>query len=198
LKLGVLGGTFDPIHFGHLRIAEAARKIIGLDKVVFIPTGIPWLKAGTKITDANHRMEMVRLAIKPNKFFSVSSIDVDRLGNTYTRDTLVELKKELPTSTQIFFIIGSDSFNSFSKWKEPEEILRLANLVVIKRPGHLWQQFNKIQDNVIFVEGPIVNISGTEIRSRAADGNLLEEMIPKSVEDYIYQNNLYSNKEHYG
>lgn len=198
MKLGVLGGTFDPIHFGHLRIAEAARKIIGLDKVVFIPTGIPWLKAGTKITDANHRMEMVRLAIKPNKFFSVSSIDVDRLGNTYTRDTLVELKKELPTSTQIFFIIGGDSFNSFSKWKEPEEILRLANLVVIKRPGHLWQQFNKIQDNVIFVEGPIVNISGTEIRSRAADGNLLEEMIPKSVEDYIYQNNLYSNKEHYG
>ncbi len=198
MKLGVLGGTFDPIHFGHLRIAEAARKIIGLDKVVFIPTGIPWLKAGTKITDANHRMEMVRLAIKPNKFFSVSSIDVDRLGNTYTRDTLVELKKELPMSTQIFFIIGGDSFNSFSKWKEPEEILRLANLVVIKRPGHLWQQFNKIQDNVIFVEGPIVNISGTEIRSRAADGNLLEEMIPKSVEDYIYQNNLYSNKEHYG
>ena len=196
MKLGVLGGTFDPIHFGHLRIAEAAIKSVRLDKVIFIPTGIPWLKEGTEITEAKHRIAMVRLATKSNKFFNVSSMEVDRPGNTYTKDTLVELKRELPISTQIFFIIGGDSYDSFSKWKEPEVILSLANLVVIKRPGYSWEQFKRI-DNVILVEGPNLDISGTEIRARVAEGNPLTEMIPKSVEDYIYQHNLYGNKEHY-
>jgi len=197
LKLGVLGGTFDPIHYGHLYIAEAARKTIGLDEIIFIPTGIPWLKERINITEAKHRLEMVRIATKSNKFFTVSSMEVDRPGNTYTRDTLIQLKDKLPKDTQIFFIIGGDSYNSFYKWKEPKVILNLVNLVVIKRPGHIWEQVNGI-DNIIFIEGPIIDISGTEIRTRVSEISSLKGMIPKDVENYIYQHKLYSSKDHYG
>ena len=198
LKIGILGGTFDPIHVGHLIVAEDAREQLGLDQVLFIPTGRPWLRAGMKISDSMHRLEMARIATESNAYFKLSSMEIDRPGETYTRDTLLELRKRLPQSTRVFFILGQDSYNSFDRWREPREILGLCTLVVLRRPGYRDVDMGLVEsiapgasERVISLRGALIEVSGTDIRRRVAEGRSIRYRTPRGVEEYIYKQRLY-------
>ncbi|MBM3190748.1 MAG: nicotinate (nicotinamide) nucleotide adenylyltransferase, partial [Chloroflexi bacterium] len=135
-RLGVLGGTFDPIHIGHLIVAEEARARLGLDRVLFVPANLSPLKAGSTFFSGEERYHMVRLAIEGNPHFAVSRVDLDRTGPSYTVDTLRAIQAEYGPSVQLYFIIGMDALETFAAWHRPEEIIRLTRLVVVSRPGH--------------------------------------------------------------
>ena len=129
MKIGIMGGTFDPIHVGHLIVAEEVLSALELDKVIFIPAGEPWMKADRQITDAPHRVEMVRLAIESNPFFQLSTIEIEHPGWTYTVDTLEQLSKDFDNETRLFLLIGWDGLKSMPKWKAPYRISKMATLV---------------------------------------------------------------------
>lgn len=180
MRVGIIGGTFDPIHLGHLIIAEEARIQLELEQVIFIPTGQPWLKAGRPLTPGQHRLKMVRLAIASNPYFRAASNEVDRPGPSYTVDTLVELREELGPAASLYFILGRDALEQFHQWKEPERLLELCNLVVVNRPGHpkddfstLLARYPQAADKVMALSAPLIDISGTEIRRRAASWDAL-------------------------
>lgn len=198
MQIGVLGGTFDPVHFGHLAMAEESRLQLGLDRVIFLPAGQPWLKAGEKLTSANDRVQMVRLAVASNPHFEVCSIEVERPGPTYTVDSLRELEAQLDKGATLFFIMGLDAMDQFDRWKEPERLLKLCRWVVVERPG--YEGFN-VQEfvarypvaagRVHLVSMPLMGISGSEIRRRAAAGTSLRYHVPRSVAKYIEEHQLY-------
>ena len=200
MRVGIAGGTFDPIHLGHLIIAEEARVSLGLDEVVFIPAGQPWMKAGRSLTTPHHRLNMVRLATASNPFFRVSSIEVDRSGPTYTVDTIRELGRELVGGHDLYFILGIDSLRGFHRWKEPEAILELCTLVTAPRSG--YQDVDRDQasqvsippEKLIALECPGVDISSTEIRRRVALGLSVRYWVPEEVQPYIHQNGLYTDR----
>ena len=199
MRVGVLGGTFDPIHVGHLIVAEEARVEVGLDEVVFVPAGRPWLKHHGPRASAQHRLEMVRLAVKGNRFFRCSDQEVKRPGVSYTVDTLEELHGELPADAELFFILGLDLLLDFPRWRSAQRILELATLVTVVRPGHEGLSSDKLPgllagagDRVRVVEGPLVDISSTEIRRRVAAGVSIRYLVPPEVEDYIITHHLYS------
>ena len=201
MKLGILGGTFDPIHIGHLIVAEEAREQLGLSHVLFMPTGQPWLKAEIRISPSYHRTAMVRLATESNSNFRMSSMEVDRPGATYTLDTLRELRKELSASTEIFFILGLDSYNSLQRWREPEKILELCTLVVVARRGFQDVDLELVESmapgmssRVVSLRGPLIGVSGTDIRRRIAEGRSICYLVPKAVEEYIYKHGLYKDE----
>ncbi len=202
MRVGILGGTFDPIHMGHLIIAEEARERIRLDEVIFMPTGQPWLKAGRRISPAHHRLEMVKLAIGSNPFFRDSAMEIERSGPTYTLDTLLDLRKELPSSAEIFFVVGLDSLKEFHRWHEPERVLTLCTLVAVNRPGFLKGDLglldsgtSEIMEKVLFLESPLIDVSGTDIRRRVANGSSIRYRVPQAVEEYIYTHGLYQDGE---
>ena len=136
MRVGILGGTFDPVHLGHLTLAEEARVQLNLDQVLFIPAGQPWLKEGQQLSPAKDRLQMVRLAVASNPHFRVSAAEVERSGPTYTVDTLKALKDLLDLDTELFFILGLDAMEHFSRWKEPESLLEMCQWAVVERPGH--------------------------------------------------------------
>ena len=136
MRLGVLGGTFDPVHIGHLAMAEEARLQFSLDRVLFVPVGQPWLKEGQPLSEARHRVEMVRLAVSSNPHFEVCLEEVERSGPTYKIDTLEALQQRYVHASGLFFILGSDAMEQFHLWKEPERLLDLCQWVVVERPGH--------------------------------------------------------------
>ena len=197
MRVGIAGGTFDPIHLGHLIIAEEARVSLGLDEVVFIPAGQPWMKAGRSLTPPRHRLNMVRLATASNPFFRVSSIEIDRSGPTYTVDTIRELGRESVGGHDLYFILGIDSLRGFHRWKEPEAILELCTLVTAPRPGYQDNDFappvNIPPEKLVSLEGPGVEISSTEIRRRVALGLSVRYWVPEEVERYIHQHGLYTD-----
>jgi len=202
MRVGVLGGTFDPIHTGHLIIAEEARVEVGLDEVVFVPAGRPWLKDHQPRASSQHRLEMVGLAIGPNRFFRCSDREVKRPGISYTVDTLEELRGELPRGAELFFILGLDLLLDFHRWQRAERILELATLVTVVRPGNEGLRPGKLpglragaEGRVRFVEGPLVDISSTEIRRRVAAGLSIRYLVPPGVEDYIATHRLYQGEE---
>ena len=177
MRTGILGGTFDPIHLGHLLIAEESRIGLQLDQIIFVPAGRPWLKEGQPLTDASHRVKMVELAIASNPHFHVRRDEVDRPGLTYTVDTLEELRSELPVETEFYFILGLDAFESFHRWKEPHRILELCRLVVVSRPGYaaeerdrLLARYREHDDRICLLPVHHVDFSATEIRRRSAQG----------------------------
>ena len=135
MRLGILGGTFDPVHVGHLILAEEALSRLALDQLLFIPAGQPWLKAGQALSPAEHRLKMVGLAIASNPKLAVSRIEVDRSGPTYTVDTLEQLKQDLGEDVQLFFILGLDALEQFHRWEQPERIIELCQLAISSRPG---------------------------------------------------------------
>jgi nicotinate-nucleotide adenylyltransferase len=201
MRVGILGGTFDPIHLGHLIVAEEARIQLGLDQVVFIPTGQPWLKAGRPLTSGQHRLVMVRLAVASNPHFRVGSNEVDRPGPTYTVDTLVELRRELGTAASLYFILGQDALAQFHRWKEPGKLLELCHLVVVQRPGYgdmdvatLVASYPQAANRVTVLPVPLVDISGTDIRRRVAAGVSFRYQVPEEVEQYILRHGLYQDK----
>ena len=201
-RIGILGGTFDPPHLGHLLIAETARAALGLESVLFIPAGEPWLKSGQRITPATHRLRMVQLAVADNPDFCVCDCEVRRSGASYTVDTLRELRGAYPDSAEWYFIVGSDVLDQFHLWKEPEGILELCRLAVIERPGGpddgvaaLAERFPDAVASgaVVTVAGPRVDFSASELRRILAEGQSVRYQVPDAVAEYIKRHDLYRN-----
>ena len=200
MKLGILGGTFDPIHVGHLIIAQETASRVGLDEVWFIPTGQPWMKARARISAPHHRAEMVRLAVDCNPSFRLSSVEIERPGPSYTVDTLTTLKEGIAREASLFFILGMDSLETLHRWHQPFRLFDLCTLVAVSRPGHAGFDAASLEavrpgasGAVVHVEGPNIGISGAEIRRRVSQGLPITYWVPCSVERYIYQNGLYRN-----
>lgn len=199
-RIGILGGTFDPPHLGHLLIAETARVALDLESVMFLPAGEPWLKSGQRITPAEHRLRMVQLAVADNPDFCVSDREIRRSGPSYTVDTLRELRHGLAADAELYFIVGSDVLDQFHRWKEPEAILELCRLAVIERPGGpvdgiatLEDQFPQavVSGAVVSVAGPCVDFSASELRRVLAAGQSTRYQIPDTVAKYIAEHELY-------
>ena len=198
--IGILGGTFDPPHLGHLLIAETARIALDLDTVMFLPAGEPWLKSGQRITPAEHRLRMVQLAVADNPDFCVSDCEIRRTGATYTVDTLRQLRRRFSADTELYFIVGSDVLDQFHRWKEPEAILNLCRLAVIDRPGGPVEGIATLRENfsdalnagaVVSVAGPRVDFSASELRRVLAAGQSTRYQIPDTVAAYIDEHRLY-------
>ena len=199
MRVGVLGGTFDPVHLGHLAIAEEVRIKLDLDRVIFIPAGQPRLRADEYLTSAIDRLRMVELATGDNPYFQVCDIEIQRSGPTYTVDTLVELGQRLGLDTSLYFIVGADILGQFHRWKDPEKVLEACHLVVVSRPGHQdddWPEWfrgaDSVKDKVTQLEIPMVDISGTEIRRRASLGESVRHLVPDLVAEYIQDRKLYA------
>lgn len=196
MHIGVLGGTFDPIHIGHLVIAEEARIKLGFKEVLFVPAGQPWRKLDRKITPAVHRIEMVRRAIVDNPHFKLCSLEVERPGPSYTVDTLAILQKQLGDAASLFFILGRDTLAELPLWKEPQKLVQICQLVVPPRLGakdlrHLESSISGLRDKIIQLDMPVIGISSSEIRQRIALGLPVRYLVPIEVEKYITEQNLY-------
>ena len=200
-RIGILGGTFDPPHLGHLLIAESARTALGLESALFLPAGEPWLKAGQRITPGIHRRRMVELAIADNPHFALCDAELRRAGPSYTADTLAELRAELADDCIIYFIVGSDVLPQFQRWKEPERILNLCRLAVIERPGGPANPIELMAAQypaayaagaIVSVPGPAVDISASDLRRQLASGDMARYQIPAAVADYIRRHGLYN------
>jgi len=198
MKVGILGGTFDPVHIGHLIIAEGVRVELGLEKVLFVPAGQPWLKLQHAITPVGYRVEMLRLAILPNLHFELSDVEMERSGPSYTIDTMVELRNRLGAQADLFFILGCDALAQFPEWKEPSKLIQLCKLAVVPRANlalsaleDLERRIPGITDRVSYVATPIIDISSSQIRERVARGLSIRHLVPDKVEEYIAQHQLY-------
>lgn len=198
MRRGILGGTFDPVHTGHLILAQEALWRLGLDEVWFIPTGSPWMKRGEPVTDRAHRRRMVELAIAGNPAFRFSSIELDRPGETYTADTLAALRAGEMAGDELLFIMGVDALRTMHLWKSPRRILELARVVVALRPGHgepdlsaLTEMDPAAPERVMSLRAPLIEISGTELRRRLSDGEPVRYLAPDAVAAYIAEHNLY-------
>ena len=201
MKIGVFGGTFDPIHIGHLIVAEEARVLLDLDEVLFIPAGQPWLKTGQPITEARHRMEMVMLAVESNPYFRASGIEIARQGPTYTVDTLADLHKRSDGQMQVFLPMGLDLLYELGKWRQPERIFEVATVVGIPRPGFEGFDLSTLDSiapgvsrKVVMLNVSLIGISSTEIRRSVAQGQSIRYRVPESVERYIAKHALYRGK----
>lgn len=199
-KIGILGGTFDPIHNGHIKIAREVKDRLGLRRILFIPAGKPWQKAERRVTPAQHRVKMVELAINGVPYFEVSLIEVERPGSTYTVDTLKELRR-IYDGTELYFILGWDALLGAPYWKEPEKIINLCYVVAVPRPRitppdpvELDRIVPGIAKRLITLDAPQIDISSSDIRERIAAGMPLGHMLPERVAEYIKKNNLYSVK----
>ena len=200
-RLGVFGGTFDPVHNGHLSIAETAGEGLALDEVLFIPAGQPRLKARNVSTAPHHRLRMVELAIAGCPPFACSDMEIRRSGPTYTADTL-DLLSEERTGCSLFLLAGLDSLAMFHKWGRPADILGRATVVGIPRPGYerldraaLEQAAPGSADRAMTLAFPMTDISSTEIRERARRGLSIDHLVPEAVDRYIRDNRLYAQTE---
>ena len=189
-RLGVMGGTFDPIHHGHLVAASEVAAVFDLDEVVFVPTGEPWQKAGQDVTDAEPRYLMTVVATASNPRFTVSRVDVDRPGATYTIDTLRDLHREHPEA-DLFFITGADALQNILTWKDTEEIFDLAHFVGVTRPGHELDTSGLPDDGVTLIEVPAMAISSTDCRRRVQGEHPVWYLVPDGVVQYINKYQLY-------
>lgn len=198
MKIGVLGGTFDPVHIGHIVIAEAARQELGLLRVIFVTAGDPWLKGRRCIATGEQRLAMTELAIAKNLSFSAASIDLDRTGPSYTVDTLNELKSELGADAELYFILGMDALDGFPEWKEPARIISICRLVAARRPGYIDIDMKKLErelpgisKHITILNNPLSDISSSAIRGRVASGLSITGLVPDVVERYIAEKGLY-------
>lgn len=193
-RVGVMGGTFDPIHHGHLVAASEAAHRFGLDEVVFVPTGEPWQKAGRTISPAEDRYLMTVIATASNPRFGVSRVDIDRGGPTYTIDTLRDLRVEYPDA-ELFFITGADALSSIMSWHDWDKMFQLAQFVGVTRPGYdLTEDMlpADIQRRVHLLDIPAMAISSTDCRRRAAEGRPVWYLVPDGVVQYIAKYHLYA------
>lgn len=191
-RIGVMGGTFDPIHHGHLVAASEVAESFDLDEVIFVPTGRPWQK--DEVSSSEHRYLMTVIATASNPQFTVSRVDIDRAGPTYTIDTLRELKKERP-GAELFFITGADALAQILSWRDHDELWDLAHFVAVSRPGHVLSTAGLPSDNVSQLEIPALAISSTDCRDRVQHGNPVWYLVPDGVVQYIAKHHLYRSKE---
>lgn len=194
-RLGVMGGTFDPIHHGHLVTAEEALGQFRLDTVVFVPTGQPWMKEERKVTSSEHRYLMTVIATSSNPRFTVSRVDIEREGPTYTADTLRALQDEYGRETDLFFVTGADAVLEIFQWKDPQEILELAHVIAATRPGYDIARFEAeaptSHPNISVMDVPALAISSTDIRRRVQEGSSVRYLVPEAVQTYIEKWELY-------
>ncbi|HOM44109.1 MAG TPA: nicotinate-nucleotide adenylyltransferase [Bacillota bacterium] len=198
-RIGIMGGTFDPIHYGHLAAAEAARIEFGLCKVIFMPVGNPPHKQSQAISDAEHRYRMTALATSSNSGFEVSRLEVDKAGITYTFDTMKELRNIYGEAPAIYFITGADAVLELLTWYKLGELLTLCKFIAVTRPGFdickLEQKIaeitSKYDGEIICLEVPLLEISSTDIRERIRNGKPVKYLLPEEVEAYIHRNGLY-------
>jgi nicotinate-nucleotide adenylyltransferase len=203
-RVGILGGTFDPVHYGHLVVAEEVYATFHLAEMVFVPAGQPPHKTKEVITAAEHRLAMLELAIASNPHFTISRVDLDRPGPSYTVDTIRLLRKQWGEETAIYFVIGGDSLEELLSWHDPPGILeQLTHLVAVRRPGYneseeyydwLESRLPGIKQRLLVVEAPQFDISATDLRLRVAEGRPIKYQTPDSVESYIVQYGLYRQK----
>jgi nicotinate-nucleotide adenylyltransferase len=190
-RIGIMGGTFDPLHLGHLVTAEQARADLALDEVVFIPAGRPWQKT-RRVTGTEHRYLMTVLATAANPAFSVSRMEIEREGASYTVDTLRSLRAELPHD-ELYFVTGADAILTILTWKDAEECLQHAAFVAATRPGHDLSDLEHegLRDQVIQLDVPALAISSTDVRERFAAGRSVRYLIPREIEEYARKHGLY-------
>ncbi|XZE20746.1 nicotinate-nucleotide adenylyltransferase [Pirellulaceae bacterium SH449] len=204
MKMGIFGGSFDPIHHGHLILAESACEYLGLDQIRFIPAHISPLKQDRQPTEDKHRVEMVRLAINGNAHFALDTRELDRGGVSYTVDTMRSLKMEYPEA-ELWLLMGADSLGDLKKWKSPEQLLELVRLAVMARPDSNgviadldWSEAEGMLSPQLKERGvgrpipaPAIQISSTELRQRCREGRSIRYQVPAAVDAYIRQHNLY-------
>jgi nicotinate-nucleotide adenylyltransferase len=200
-RIGIMGGSFDPVHMAHLLMAEIARETLSLDLVLFLPAGTQPLKQDRAATPIEHRVAMLKLAIEGNPAFALSRVDVDRPGPSYTADSLEQLREECggPEETVIWFIIGSDSLLTLPQWRDPMRVLAQTRLAVVRRPtfnadlAPLEAQLPGISTAIDWVDAPLIEISGTDIRKRVAEGKSIKYRVPDVVREYIASHGLYQH-----
>ncbi|WP_194398280.1 nicotinate-nucleotide adenylyltransferase [Microbacterium atlanticum] len=191
-RIGVMGGTFDPIHHGHLVAASEVAQWFDLDEVIFVPTGEPWHKSDVSPTE--HRYLMTVIATASNPRFTVSRVDIDREGTTYTIDTLRDLKAQRPEA-ELFFITGADAIAQILSWRDHDELWDLAHFVAVSRPGHVLNTDGLPSDDVSQLEIPALAISSTDCRDRVQRGHPVWYLVPDGVVQYIAKHHLYRSKE---
>ena len=191
MRLGVMGGTFDPIHHGHLVAASEVQHGFDLDEVVFVPTGQPWQKNARQVTLAEDRYLMTVIATASNPAFSVSRVDIDRAGPTYTADTLRDLRAQHGDDVELFFITGADALTQILSWRDHDELFDLAHFVGVTRPGHVLSDAGLPEGKVTLVEVPALAISSTECRQRVERGAPIWYLVPDGIVQYINKRGLY-------
>lgn len=189
MKIGILGGTFDPVHIGHLVLAESAREQLALDRLVFIPAGQPWRKGRSGVTSGSRRLEMLRLALKDTGFV-VSDAEIAREGSSYTVETLEGVRAVEGEAVEMFLVLGHDAFLDLPNWKDSERIKRLARLAVARRPG-IGVREERDPPDVIWLSMPLIDISSSEVRQRVVDGRTIRFLVPEAVEAFIREQRLY-------
>src|SRR4051812_34909711 len=190
-RVGVMGGTFDPIHHGHLVAASEVADRFDLDEVVFVPTGAPWQKSDRAVSPPEDRYLMTVIATSAHPRFSVSRVDIDRDGPTYTIDTLRDLRAGRDPDAQFWFITGADALGAILSWRDPEQLFELAHFVGCPRPGHPLADPGLPGASVSLVEIPALAISSTDCRSRVATGRPIRYLVPDGVVQYIAKRGLY-------
>jgi len=199
LRLGIMGGTFDPIHYGHLVAAETARDFYGLEKVVFVPSGNPPHKKTYPVTDSSHRLEMTRLAISSNRFFEVSAVEIHRPGYSYAVETVGEFRRRYGPETKLMFITGADAVLEILTWKDIHSLLEECSFIAVTRPKVALEPLSKVrerlgpkgQEAIQVLQVPALAISSTDIRRRVREGRSVKYLVPDAVEEYILQHGLY-------
>ena len=199
MNIGVLGGTFDPVHNGHLIAAEEARTRLTLAEIIFVPAGQPWLKAGRPISSAEHRLQMLRLALADKPYFKLATLEIERAGPSYTIDTIVELRGQLGSGDELFFILGWGSLAELPQWRDASRLIKLSYLVAVPRPGSLRPDLKALEASipgilprVMLLEKPEIDISASAIRDRVAQGLSIRHLVPELVNRYIKENGLYA------
>ncbi len=189
-RIGIMGGTFDPIHHGHLVAASEVAARFGLREVIFVPTGEPWQKATRDVSPAEHRYLMTVIATASNPRFWVSRVDIDRAGPTYTIDTIRDIAAQRPTA-ELYFITGADALAQILSWKDAEDALRLARFIGVTRPGYELSDAHLPRRSVTLVDVPAMAISSSAVRDRVADRQPVWYLVPDGVVQYIHKHRLY-------
>ncbi len=217
MRIGIFGGTFNPIHLGHLIVAEEIRESFSLERILFVPSARPPHKLEPELIDAEHRLEMTRLAIQGNPYFDISAIEHQRRGFSYSVDTVESFRKECGKEAALFFILGTDAFSDINTWHEPKRLIGLCNFIVISRPGFSLEdaldfftstfgikaepgsrQILLPNGHCLYLSDVIpLGISSTLIRARIREGQSLKYLLPESVASYIISNGLYAEKRRF-
>ena len=199
MNIGVVGGTFDPIHNAHIIIAEEVRTRLNLAEVLFVPAGQPWLKVDSPILAAEYRVQMVHLAIADKPYFKLSAMEIERAGPSYTVDTIAELRSQLGGGDELFFILGQDNLTQLPQWKEPSRLVEMCYLVAVPRPGSpspnlkaLEASISGISQKVMLLDKPVIDISASAIRDRVARGLSVDHLVPQPVDKHIREHGLYT------
>jgi nicotinate-nucleotide adenylyltransferase len=202
MNIGVLGGTFDPVHRGHIMMADEAMKSLDLAGVLLVPAGQPMSKMKERLTPAEHRLQMLRLAVAEKPYLKVSAMELERPGPSYTVDTITEMRRKYGKNNEIFFILGWDSLAQLPSWREPGRIISMCSLVAVPRPGFPRPDLKTLEKNipgiskrVVFMEKPRIDISATDIREKVARGESIDKLVPAPVAEYIKNHKLYQGQQ---